>query len=108
MRIHPFRDGDVHPTFRNIVEKTVREIEALESDYVLKASLVELEEYYASRVRITPLALSAKDHYIDGQEGTQIDVSHDIKDRISMVTLCGDIAQARLLEEPTQQGWRPL
>ena len=31
-----------------------------------------------------------------------------IKDRISMVTLCGDIAQARLLEEPTQQGWRPL
>ena len=32
----------------------------------------------------------------------------DIKDRISMVTLCGDIAQARLLEEPTQQGWRPL
>ena len=32
----------------------------------------------------------------------------DINDRISMVTLCGDIAQARLLEEPTQQGWRPL
>ena len=31
-----------------------------------------------------------------------------INDRISMVTLCGDIAQARLLEEPTQQGWRPL
>ena len=31
-----------------------------------------------------------------------------IKDRISMVTLCSDIAQARLLEEPTQQGWRPL
>ena len=57
------------------MEKTVREIEALESDYVLKASLVELEEYYASKVRVTPLALFAEDHYIDKQEGTQIDVT---------------------------------
>ena len=79
MRIHPFADGDVHPTFRNMMEKTVREIEALESDYVLKASLVELEEYYASKVRVTPLALFAEDHYIDKQEGTQIDVTHDIR-----------------------------
>ena len=37
-----------------------------------------------------------------------LSIRTDIKDRISMVTLCGDIAQARLLEEPTQQGWRPL
>ena len=30
------------------------------------------------------------------------------KDRISMLTLCRDIAQARLLEEAAQPRWRPL
>ena len=46
-----------------------------------------------------------------GKAGTPVELGVPvaiIKDRISMVTLCGDIAQARLLEEPTQQGWRPL
>ena len=79
MRIHPFRDGDVHRTFRRIAQKTIREIDGLESDYVLKASLAELEEHYASKVRITPLSLSTQQYYIDTQEGTQIDVSHDIR-----------------------------
>ena len=79
MRIQPFQDGDAFLTFRNIVEQTVREIEAMENDYVLKASPVELEKYYVSKVTITPLKLSAKEHYIDNQEGTQIDVSHDFR-----------------------------
>ena len=28
---------------------------------------------------ITPLTLSAKEHYIDNQQGTQLDVSHDFR-----------------------------
>ena len=79
MHIRPFRDGDAFQTLLNIVEQTVREIEALENDYVLKASPVELEQYYVSKVTISPLTLSAKDYYIDKQEGTQIDVSHDFR-----------------------------
>lgn len=79
MRVHPFHDGDTFATFRNITEKTTREIEALENDYVLKASPAELEQYYVSQVMVTPLALDAKNHYIDSQKGTQLDVSHDFR-----------------------------
>ena len=79
MRIRPFRDGDAFQTFLNIVEQTIREIEALENDYVLKASAVELEQHYVSKVTVTPLTLSAKEYFIDKQEGTQIDVSYDFR-----------------------------
>ena len=79
MRIQPFQDEDAFQTFLNIVEQTIREIEALENDYILKASPVELEQHYVSKVTITPLTLSAKEYFIDKQEGTQIDVSHDFR-----------------------------
>ena len=79
MRVHPFLEGDTFATFRNITEKATREIEALENDYVLKASPAELERHYVSQVTVTPLALDAKNHYIDSQKGTQIDVSHDFR-----------------------------
>ena len=79
MYIQPFNYGDTHSTFQNITEQTIREIEALENDYVLKASPVELEEYYVSKVKITPLTLSAEQRYIDNQKNTEIDVSHDIR-----------------------------
>ena len=79
MRIRPFQDGDTFRTFLSIVEQTIREIEALENDYVLKASPVELEQHYVSQVTITPLTLSAKEYFIEKQEGTQIDVSHDFR-----------------------------
>ena len=79
MRIRPFRDGNASSTLRGVVERTVREIETLESDYVLNAALVELEEYYVSKVRIEPLTLCSNEYYIDKQEGTQIDVSHDFR-----------------------------
>ena len=46
MRVHPFHDGDNFETFRNITEKATRDIEALENDYVLKASPAELERHY--------------------------------------------------------------
>ena len=79
MRVHPFRDGDAFSAFRNITEKVTREIEALENDYVLKASPAELERHYVSQVTVTPLALDAKNHYIDSEKGTQLDVSHDFR-----------------------------
>jgi hypothetical protein len=79
MRINPFQDGDTFATFRNITEKTTREIEALENDYVLKASPAELEQHYVVQVTLTPLTLDVKDHYIDSQKGTQLDVSHDFR-----------------------------
>ena len=47
MRVHPFHDGDnFRKPFRNITEKATRDIEALENDYVLKASPAELERHY--------------------------------------------------------------
>ena len=75
----PFRDGDVFRTFQNLVNRTVREIEALENNYVLKASPVELEQYYVSEATITPLTLATKERYIDKQEGTPVDVSDDFR-----------------------------
>ena len=77
MRLHPFRDGTTFATFRHITKKVTREVEALENDYVLKASPAELERYYVSQVMVTALALDVKNHYIDSQNGTPIDVSHD-------------------------------
>ena len=74
--MRPFRKGDVFATFRALTENTVREIDSLDNDYVLKASPTELEEYYVSKVMITPLSLDTANHYIEGQKGTQIDVSH--------------------------------
>ena len=79
MSIYPFQDGDTVATFRNITERTVAKIEALENDYVLKASPTELEHYYVSEVVVRPLVLDASNHYIEKQEGTQIDVSHDFR-----------------------------
>lgn len=77
--ISPFRDGDTYATLRNTIDTTVAEIEALENDYVLKASPAELEQYYISKVLVTPLALDAAGHYIEDRTSTQIDVSHDFR-----------------------------
>lgn len=79
MRINPFYDGDSFPTFSNLRDATVREIEALENDYVLKASPAELEQYYIDKVSVTPLAIDAAGYYIDNQKGTEIDVTHDFR-----------------------------
>lgn len=77
MRIHPFHDGDSHSTFYNLRERTVREIEALDNEYVLKASEVELEHYYIDQVSVNQLTLDASGYYIDEQKSAQIDVSRD-------------------------------
>lgn len=79
MRIDPFHDGNAQTTFQNLREKIVREIEGHDNDYVLKASPTELEEYFLSKVTVTPLSLDATAHYIESQDGTQIDVTGDFR-----------------------------
>jgi hypothetical protein len=79
MRIRPFRDGDAHATFQNLRDATVREIDGLDNEYVLKASPTELEQYYVDKVRVTPLSLDAAGYYIDSQETAQIDVTGDFR-----------------------------
>ncbi len=77
--MNPFRDGDAYATFSNLREVTVKEIDGLDNDYVLKASPTELEQYYIQKVSVTPLKLDASGYYIEGQEATQIDVTHDFR-----------------------------
>ena len=77
-RIAPFREGDTFVTFRNIIENVVREIDALDNEYVLKVSDTELEDYYIDKVTIDPLVLDSENYYVDKQQGIRKDVSHDI------------------------------
>lgn len=76
MRIKPFREGDTFATFKNLVDKTVAEINSLENEYVLKASPTELESYYIDKITIQPLVLHVSDYYIENQRSTKIDVSY--------------------------------
>jgi hypothetical protein len=79
MKIRPFREGDTFTTFENLVKSVTREIESLENDYILKASVAELEKYYVDRVTIQPLVLQADQYYIESQSGTKVDVSRDFQ-----------------------------
>ncbi len=79
MAFYPFREGDTSATFRNILEKTVQEIMALENDYVLKASQTELEDHYIAKCTIEPLVFYSDEVYIEDHQGTKVDVSHDFR-----------------------------
>ena len=41
-KITPFSEEDTFATFRNIIESVIREIDALDNEYILKASPTEL------------------------------------------------------------------
>ncbi len=73
----PFREGDTFSTFRNLIENIVREIDALDNEYVLKASDTELEDYYVSKVLIDPIVVDSENYYVDNQQSIKKDVSHD-------------------------------
>lgn len=77
MKIRPFRDGDTRATFNNLTKEVIKEIEELDNEYVLKASKVELEEYFLEKVTITDLKLHSEEAYIEDRSGTKIDVSSD-------------------------------
>lgn len=76
-RITPFRESDTFVTFSNFIENVVREIDALDNEYVLKASETELEDYYVGKVLIDPLVLDSENYYVDNQQSIRKDVSHD-------------------------------
>lgn len=79
MTMKPFRDGDVHATFRNIVDKACHEIDKLDSQYILKASPTELEDCFVDKVTISPLVLHVDQQHIESQRTVQIDVNHDFR-----------------------------
>jgi len=73
----PFREGDTFATFRNIIETVTREVDALDNEYILKASATEIEDHYVSKVIIEPLELDSENFYVENQEGIKKDVSHE-------------------------------
>lgn len=83
MTIYPFSERDTISTFHNLVEKVTKEINALDNEYVLKASQAELEDYYVSKVTIQPLILHTGQYYIENQTGTEIDVTHKLRREIT-------------------------
>jgi len=77
--MYPFRDGDTFATFRNTIEKAVEEIKGLENEYVLKASLTELEDYFVKKVLLNPLVLHDDQLHISDKQGVNLDVSGDFR-----------------------------
>ena len=77
--MRPFTEGDTFATFDNLVKNAIAEINALDNEYVLKASPTELEQYLVEKVLIKPLVLHEAERYIKDQTGIQIDVSHDFR-----------------------------
>jgi len=75
--MHPFRDGDTFGTLQNLIKKVKEEITSLDNEYVLKASPVELEQYFIQKAHINPLILHVNEKYIKDKTGTKIDVSRD-------------------------------
>lgn len=79
MGFQPFRDGDVHATFRNLQAKIKKEIDALENEYVLRASQAELEQHFVDKALIDPIVLHPDQYYIEEQSAIKLDVSHDFR-----------------------------
>ncbi len=73
--MRPFRDGDTYATLRTHTEKVTAEIDALDNDYVLRASPTELED----KVLVKPLVLHAEQRHIEDQAGVNVDVSRDFR-----------------------------
>jgi len=76
-RISPFREGDTFTTFSNLIENIVNEVETRDNEYILKASAIELEDYYVNKALIEPLELDSDNFYVENQESIKQDVSND-------------------------------
>jgi hypothetical protein len=79
MRMRPFSEGDFSATYHNKVETTCHEIDALDNQYVLKASPTELEDYFIERVTVIPLVLHVDQRHIESQQTVAIDVTRDFR-----------------------------
>ncbi len=74
--MHPFREQQSSTFFRDIVNAAIREIHLLDNEYVLKASAIELEEYFAQKAIIEPVTLHSEQITMKDRTSTQIDVSN--------------------------------
>jgi len=77
MGFQPFRNGEVRATLVTRIDSVIHEINALESEYVLKASRTELEDCFVSKLHIEPLVLHAEQQHIADQKQIDIDVSYN-------------------------------
>jgi hypothetical protein len=75
--MRPFSDEDTFATFGNVTNTVRQEIDGLDNEYVIKASVSELEEHFIAKGSVAPLVLHPDDYYIESQRAAGIDVSHD-------------------------------
>jgi hypothetical protein len=73
----PFSEHALSDVLRAHLDATLKEIKALDSDYVLKAAPTELEQHFISKGNLEPLILRIEDQHIVERSGVDIDVSHD-------------------------------
>lgn len=79
MGIRPFTEGDAHATFDRMLENVIHDIESLDNDYVLNASVTELEDHYIQEGYIEPLRVHVDQQHIRDQTAATVDVSHDFR-----------------------------
>ena len=77
--MEPFSKGAIGDALRIHLDKILREIDGLETDYVLKASPTELEQHFMDKASVEPLVLHIDEQYRERQSGTKIDVTHDFR-----------------------------
>ena len=76
--MHPFHDGTSSSAFGNLQRNILEEISQLANEYIAKASIAELEEYFINKCTINPLILHADEYHIENTSSTQINVYSSI------------------------------
>ena len=76
--MRPFSKGHLSDFLRERQKELLSKITALDTDYILRTSSTELEQYFAQQIIIEPLVLYVDRQYIENRQGVRIDVSGDI------------------------------
>jgi hypothetical protein len=77
--MEPFSKVAIGDALRTHLGNILREIDGLETDYVLKASPTELERHFMENAGVKPLVLYIDQQNIERQSGTKVDVSGDYR-----------------------------
>jgi hypothetical protein len=77
VKMRPFSGGDTYATFQNLTESIANEIDNLSNEYVLKASVTELEKHFVDKGTLDPFVLHSDRFSIVSQTKSSIDVSGD-------------------------------
>lgn len=73
----PFQGGTTDRLFDGLLKDTFAAIDALDSEYVLKASATELETFFVNKVTVHPISLDVNEQSIEDKRTIHVDVSHD-------------------------------